>query len=467
MTVWEVLGIDSTEDTSVIKKAYAKKLRQHHPEDDPEGYQRLREAYDKALKQAKYMAERRSWEYEEDDDNDGEEWIDGSDSDFYSKPEPASPVTWQEPEEHEEDLQSASKCNEIALSEQRDSAHTISGFMSRLDDLYNDFYARIDPAAWETLLNSDIVWNVEQSEQLQDAILYYLEDHPNLPRAVWERLDTVFHWSEEREDLPDRYDNDYLGFVRQEIIGSLEMGYDFFTNSGLPGDFDFDGYLELREDVRSLMMKGDMETAGRYLEQIRKMYTGDPDVELLRGKWFMEAGDPEMSLACYESVISLRPDDLDARWLRSELLFERGSYTEALQDCEFILGKQPDNTDAHCMAGRCHLELGDHDTMLSYMKKAHELDSKHMPTLIYWSESTSRTTADLPKPTSEQKRKSALVNLYFHFLLVVRLSWLFIFVYLCMQLFFDVHPLYTGLLGALLLWHLWKSFRVNRVLKKT
>ncbi|MFD3259652.1 tetratricopeptide repeat protein [Paenibacillus lentus] len=53
MRIWTILGIEQTYDTSVIRRAYAKKLQIHHPEDDPQGYQQLREAYDQAMRLAK------------------------------------------------------------------------------------------------------------------------------------------------------------------------------------------------------------------------------------------------------------------------------------------------------------------------------------------------------------------------------------------------------------------------------
>lgn len=46
------MGIEPTKDKSHIKRAYARKLRTLHPEDDPAGYQQLREAFDTVLKQA-------------------------------------------------------------------------------------------------------------------------------------------------------------------------------------------------------------------------------------------------------------------------------------------------------------------------------------------------------------------------------------------------------------------------------
>jgi curved DNA-binding protein CbpA len=41
-TCWEILELAPTEDERSIKRAYAKKLKAVHPEDDPEGFKPLR-----------------------------------------------------------------------------------------------------------------------------------------------------------------------------------------------------------------------------------------------------------------------------------------------------------------------------------------------------------------------------------------------------------------------------------------
>lgn len=46
---WELLELEPTQDVSAIKRAYAQKARICHPEDDPEGFLKLREAYQAAL----------------------------------------------------------------------------------------------------------------------------------------------------------------------------------------------------------------------------------------------------------------------------------------------------------------------------------------------------------------------------------------------------------------------------------
>ncbi len=53
MTVWEMLGISPTNDIRQIKKAYAEKVKICHPEDDPDGFRLLQEAYRKAMDYAR------------------------------------------------------------------------------------------------------------------------------------------------------------------------------------------------------------------------------------------------------------------------------------------------------------------------------------------------------------------------------------------------------------------------------
>ena len=47
--IWEILGIEPSQDTAVIKKAYAQQTRKYHPEENPELFLRLRKAYEAAL----------------------------------------------------------------------------------------------------------------------------------------------------------------------------------------------------------------------------------------------------------------------------------------------------------------------------------------------------------------------------------------------------------------------------------
>lgn len=53
MNIWEILGIPPSTDIVTIKKAYADRAKEWHPEEHPEEFKRLRNAYQTAVKWAK------------------------------------------------------------------------------------------------------------------------------------------------------------------------------------------------------------------------------------------------------------------------------------------------------------------------------------------------------------------------------------------------------------------------------
>lgn len=70
--IWSRLGIEPTEDIAAIKQAYAEKAKVCHPEEDPEGFLQLRNAYQAAMNYAQQGAGgASSAEAEEEQENGG------------------------------------------------------------------------------------------------------------------------------------------------------------------------------------------------------------------------------------------------------------------------------------------------------------------------------------------------------------------------------------------------------------
>lgn len=55
MNIWKILGIEPTTDKKAIRKAYAAKTKEIHPEEKPEEFKQLHEAYQAALGYAEYV----------------------------------------------------------------------------------------------------------------------------------------------------------------------------------------------------------------------------------------------------------------------------------------------------------------------------------------------------------------------------------------------------------------------------
>jgi hypothetical protein len=54
--MWDELGIAPIADLAAIRRAYAARLKQTRPDDDPEGFRSLRAAFEQALARAERMA---------------------------------------------------------------------------------------------------------------------------------------------------------------------------------------------------------------------------------------------------------------------------------------------------------------------------------------------------------------------------------------------------------------------------
>ena len=63
--MWDILGIEKTTDQRKIKRSYARLVAKYHPEEEPDKFQEIQQAYERALRYARFCKEREEEEQQE------------------------------------------------------------------------------------------------------------------------------------------------------------------------------------------------------------------------------------------------------------------------------------------------------------------------------------------------------------------------------------------------------------------
>ncbi len=324
MSPWAILEIEPTDDLSVIKKAYSRKLKVYHPEEDPQGYQRLREAYDWILKERKkgslsaasftIVAEDETEELEEELIIPPLNWFDDHHS-LHSKEDLADP------------------------------------FMQKAEKVYFDFHSRINPDAWMELLNDDAMWDFEAKQEVSNRLLQFLKVHHFLSPSVWLLLESSFQWKEmmrEQENL-DEEDSCFFEYYQKQIGPCPLLSYSYLKNAD---GIDFDTYLRFREAALDAFLSNHLEEAEARIQDAYTIFQGDGDLLRLRGNVFFQMGRLDEGVQSFLRILDLNPLDFEVKLLVAYALYEQNALKEAAAACKEILNTKPDQADARSLYGK-------------------------------------------------------------------------------------------------------------------
>ncbi|MDT8976249.1 hypothetical protein RQP50_08325 [Paenibacillus sp. chi10] len=436
MNVWDVLGIEPTEDDSVISSAYAKKLTLEHPENDPQWKEMLHEAYEVALKLARKISAATASSSMTQIDH-GERL--------------------EEPYEH-----MASAREEVAVSTAYPyPANPIQVFLGRVSELYSNFTNRIQPSSWKALFQENAEWDIK-NPQLRDEMVMFLEEKHYFPMAVWAVLEKTFRFLEHEEELRERHAGEIIDYIFEQVNGTMELTYDCFIDADI--DFDIDRYLYLREMAQYMLMQGELEEVGAYLSEAHEWFQDDPDLELMRGKYFEAIGEMEQAMDCFNQVIAMKPDEFEGRWHRAQLLYKLEQYEAALADCNRLLQIEEKQQDALMLSIHCYTQLGQLKEARMKLQQSNDIDNVH--DILRYVHGIKlfnkyRYAQEVEEKGQRQARKQISLFLVYYYL---RLTWLYLLIYVGLQLFISVPLVVTVVWLAVMVWNGWKTFKTYRMM---
>jgi hypothetical protein len=153
----------------------------------------------------------------------------------------------------------------------------IAEFIEQVTAIYNNFSLRINERVWSELLEYDSYCQIDLRLEIQHQLLNFLMTNFRLPHKIWQLFDEHFSWKEQRLSLCKTFPEEFINFVISKIENkSPDFSYDF-----LNGDYDFDQYLDYREEAFYALRNHDFDLAKHFLDAANQIYTGDPDLKRL------------------------------------------------------------------------------------------------------------------------------------------------------------------------------------------
>jgi hypothetical protein len=193
MDIWQELGIEPSGDRAAIRRAYAERLRRVHPEDDPEGFQRLRAAYEAALGSLEGA------------------WIK---LEIKSNPEPNA--TGKAGEAAAAAAALAPEWATVETLPEKDWAALDARVLQILTPLGQGDTATA-AAALATTLQEPLMVNIELRRLFERRLLAALPGQLPLPDDFAEAAVRAFRWDEDLRHLPPEYQ-----FMARELLNAAE-----------------------------------------------------------------------------------------------------------------------------------------------------------------------------------------------------------------------------------------------------
>jgi len=271
MDIWTILCITKTNDRNAIREAYMTQLAHCNPEDNPQGFQVLREAYETAAKLA---------------DETTEKTLD------------TSPVGL---------------------------------FMAHVTKLYDNFFQRINIEEWRDLLREDVVVQLDTEDEVSERLLSFLMDHHYLPHKVWQLLDNHFGWLGRSIELEQTFPAEYLGYIKNQVRFE-NLRYELFEYTEDANKTDYEKIVTQWHSVRRCLDSGEYAGIEELFEELAKI--NHPDFLLAKAELYRQRENYKDAHSILKPLLNDYPEHAGTLLEYATLLHHEALPLHNCEECE-------------------------------------------------------------------------------------------------------------------------------------
>lgn len=284
---FQVLGLADTKDEGQIRQSYLTLLKGANPEDDPEGFKRLREAYEEALRAARQR------------------------------------------EEEDEELPQ----DEVGL------------WMRQVRGTYRDVFLRRETDNWRELFEDPVCVGFDTFLEARAQLLGYLSGHSFLPQAVWQVVDSVFHVLDDFDSLKEEFPVNFLKHIEYHVETEDFLDYGLFEAAGdyrPESDEETDNFIREFFQIRNRLEDNDTGGVSQALSDLSRygLYHPYGDVERLRLQIRLKEEEQVRELA--GRLIEKYPEDSYVRIWAGKIFYDTGEEERGYRLWQAVLDQDPD-----------------------------------------------------------------------------------------------------------------------------
>lgn len=317
--IFAILGIEETKEEAKIRQAYRIKLLENNPEDHPEGFQRLREAYEQAI--------------------------------------------------------SYTKVSEEELSIEEDVT-PIGCWLKRVEETYYHLSKRLSRDAWKELFRDEVCMDLDYGEEAKWQLFQFFSEHYRLTSDIYRLLDEVFEIQEDKKEFEEHLPTAFVAYMIRRIQDT--EGTEDFPYQWIEGEdtADYDQFYMRLYELEELIEEEKIAEAEQTVTVIESLGIDHPYYRAAKARLAILQGKKDVGeiakelLETYQESVRIRLLSIDILWncdRREEAIEacqqfsetfgtaylsekylaisekEQGNFREAIRHCQQALQKTNDN----------------------------------------------------------------------------------------------------------------------------
>ena len=266
-----ILGITETKEEAQIRQAYYEKLSENNPEDNPEGFRRLRQAYEQAMAYIKM------------------------------------------PEEEKQETEDLTP---------------IGRWMKQVKEVYFCLPKRLSRETWQEVFRDEICMDLDYGEEAKWRLFRFFSEYYRLTSDIYQLLDEVFGFQEGEREFKEHLPAAFVDYMIHKVK-DVE-GVDDFLYQGLEGTdtADYDQFFSRLYDLEGLVEEEKVVEAKQTITVMEQLGIDHPYYCMEKMRLAVLEGRKDVAQTA-QKLIETYQDNVRIQLLSAEVLWKCDKKEEA------------------------------------------------------------------------------------------------------------------------------------------